>query len=128
MRGLDPRILQKRRVDSIRWIAGSSPAMTNVAASSQLEKALVERDNLNPIRPLAGRVASDRLQGAAFRVDRVRRDGVRLLAGYDDEAAGRIDGEAARLFLSRRAAEIRELSACGIDAERAERARGALGS
>jgi len=30
MRGLDPRIHQKPRVDSIRWIAGSSPAMTNV--------------------------------------------------------------------------------------------------
>src|SRR5262245_58375330 len=40
MRGLAPRIHQKRRVDSIRWIAGSSPAMTNVAASSQLENAL----------------------------------------------------------------------------------------
>ena len=89
--------------------------------------ALVERDNLNPVRAFAGRIASDRLQRTALGVDRVRGERVGLLAGHDDEAAARVDGEAARLLLGRRAAEIGELSARAVDAEGAQRARRALG-
>src|SRR5262249_22968517 len=63
---------------------------------------------------------------ARLGVDCVGRDRVRLLAGDDYEAAGRIDIETARLLLSRRASEICELSGCGIDAEGAQRTRCAL--
>jgi hypothetical protein len=59
---------------------------------------LVERDDFDPVRALAGRVASDRFQRAGLGVDRVRRDCVRLLAGDDNEAAGWIDVEARGCF------------------------------
>src|SRR5438105_15199701 len=87
---------------------------------------LVKGDDFDPVRALAARVASDRLQRAGLSIDRVRRDSVRLLAGYDNEAAGRVDIETAGLLLGRRASEIGELSARGIDAEGGERARRAL--
>src|SRR6266446_3508971 len=89
-------------------------------------RALVEGDDFDPVRALACRVASDRLQRAGLGVDRVGRDRVRLLAGDDYKAAGRVDIETAGLLLGRRASEIGELSARGIDAEGAERARRAL--
>jgi len=41
MRGLDPRIHLKNRVNSRRWIAGSSPAMTTEGASISSETAPV---------------------------------------------------------------------------------------
>src|SRR5262245_62247182 len=41
MRGLDPRIHQ-RMTDVIRWIAGSSPAMTNECASLALDAGLAD--------------------------------------------------------------------------------------
>ena len=56
--------------------------------------ALVEGDDLDPIRALAGRIASDRLKRTAPGIDRVRRDRVRLLAGNENEAAGLIGGKA----------------------------------
>src|ERR1700719_1317527 len=90
--------------------------------------ALVKGDDFDPVRALAGRVASDRLQRAGLSVDRVRRDSVRLLAGHDNESAGRVDIETAGLLLGRRASEIGELSTRGIDAEGGERARRALRS
>jgi D-alanyl-D-alanine carboxypeptidase/D-alanyl-D-alanine-endopeptidase (penicillin-binding protein 4) len=92
-----------------------------------LSIALLEGDDLDPIRALAGRKASDRLERTALGIDRVRRDCVRLLAGNNNEAAGRVDAEAAGLFLGWRASKIGELSALGFDAERAERARRTLG-
>src|SRR3984893_11613044 len=90
--------------------------------------ALVKGDDFDPVRALAGRVASDRLQRAGLSVDRVRRDSDRLLAGHDNESAGRVDIETAGLLLGRRASEIGELSTRGIDAEGGERARRALRS
>src|SRR4029077_12078098 len=90
--------------------------------------ALVKGDDFHPVRALAGRVASDRLQRAGLNVDRVRRDSVRLLAGHDNESAGRVDIETAGLLLRRRASEIGGLSTRGIDAEGGERARRALRS
>ena len=77
-------------------------------------RVLVEGDDFDPVRALAGRVASNRLQRAGLGVDRVGRDRVRLLAGDDNEAAGRIDIETAGLLLGRRASEIGELSARGV--------------
>src|SRR5712672_2782712 len=53
-------------------------------------RRLVKGDDFDPVRTLAGRIASDRLRRAGLGVDRVRRDGVRLLAGHDNEAAGRV--------------------------------------
>ena len=88
--------------------------------------ALVEGDDFDPVCALSCRVASDRLQRAGLGVDRVGRDRVRQFAGDDYEAAGRVDIETARLLLGRRASEIGELSARGIDAEGAQRARCAL--
>src|SRR5260370_40712447 len=89
-------------------------------------RALVEGDDFDPVRALACRVAADRLQRAGLGVDRVGRDRVRLLAGDDYEAAGRADIETAGLLLGRRASEIGELSAPGIDAEGAGAGRRAL--
>jgi hypothetical protein len=89
-------------------------------------RVLVEGDDFDPVRALACRVASDRLQRACLGVDRVGRDRVRQFAGDDYEAAGRIDIETSGLLLGRGASEIGELPARGIDAEGAERARCAL--
>src|SRR6266850_7991964 len=87
---------------------------------------LIEADDLHPVRALAGRVPADRLQLAARRVDGIRREGLRLVAGDDHEAPGGIDAEAARLLLGGSAGEVGERARGGIDAEGADRAAGAL--
>src|SRR5579872_2706223 len=84
---------------------------------------LVKGDDFDPVRALACRVAPDQLERAGLGVDLVGSDHVRLLAGNDDEAAGRVDIETARLLLGRRAPEIGQLSACSVDAKGSECAR-----
>src|SRR5437773_10063047 len=83
--------------------------MSSTRSQPTCFRALVEGDDFDPVRALACRVASDRLQRAGLGVDRVGRDRVRQLAGDDYEAAGRIDIETAGLLLGRRASEIGEL-------------------
>src|SRR5262245_13692724 len=90
---------------------------------------LVEGKDLDPVRTLAGGIASDQFERAILGVDRIRRERVRLLAGDDHEAAaaGGIDGEPAGLLLGRRASEVTQLSARAIHPECAQRARRPLG-
>src|SRR3984893_17281304 len=114
-----------QKLHAHRWSPTFSTASTPSGHQGVL-RALVEGDDFDPVRAPACRVASDRLQRAGLGVDHVGRDRVRLLAGDDYEAAGRVDIETAGLLLGRRASEIGELSARGIDAEGAERARCAL--
>ena len=57
----------------------------------------------------------------AVRLDCVDRDRIRQLTADDHVLARGIDAEAARLLLGRRAQEVRELAAGGVDAERADR-------
>jgi len=75
----------------------------------------VERDDLHPVRPIAGRVLADRLQGAGRGVDRIGGERVRLLAGDDHVAPGGIDPEAARLFLRGGATEPGELAGGAVE-------------
>src|SRR5215813_5882112 len=90
-------------------------------------QTLVEGKDLNPVRALAGGIASDQFERAIPGVDRIRRERVRLLPGDDHKAAGRISGKPAGLLLGRRASEICQLSARPIHPQRAERARRPLG-
>src|SRR5262245_8246065 len=90
-------------------------------------RPLIEADDLHPIRPFAGRISADQLQGAAGGVDRVGGEGVRLLTGDDHVAPGGVDAEAARLLFRGRAAKPGELAGGGVDAESADRVAGALG-
>src|SRR5882672_1362751 len=83
-------------------------------------------DDRYPVRAFAGRVLVQQPEGAARLVDRVHRERLGFLARGDQVAAGRADGEAARLLFGRRAAEVGQLAARRIDAEPAERAAGAL--
>src|SRR5207248_6301536 len=69
----------------------------------------------------------DRLQGTTRGIDRIRGDGVRLLARDDHEAPGAIDAESPRLFFGGRAADVDELAGRRVDAEGSDRAAGALG-
>ena len=86
----------------------------------------VKGNDFDPVGAFAGRVTSDRLQRASGGVDCVRRNHIRQLARHDDEAAGRVDIEAAGLLLRRRTSDVSEFSARGIDAKGRERARCAL--
>src|SRR5207249_6813814 len=88
---------------------------------------LIKSHDLDPIRSFAGRIASDRLQGAALGLDRVHREHVRFLASGDDEPAAGVDVETARLLLRRRACEVDQLSVRAINAQRPDRARRTLG-
>lgn len=78
-------------------------------------RALIETDDLHPVRVLARRVLPQQLE-RAVRLDRVGRDRIRQLAADDHVLARGIDAEAARLLLGRRAREIGELAACRVDA------------
>src|SRR5205085_11393161 len=84
-----------------------------------------ELDDLDPVRALAGRILADQLERAGAVVDRVRRNGRRKLARDDEVAPGRVDREATRLLLGRRASEVGELFT--FDAQRIDRAASALG-
>ena len=106
---------------------GHSPEILSTRPTPEQSHRLIKSHDLNPIRPFAGRIASNCLQGAALGLDRVHREHVRFLARDDDELAGRVDVEPARLLLRRRASEIDQLSARAINAERPNRARRALG-
>src|SRR5262245_12626304 len=79
-----------------------SPAQSAGGLNLTLE---LVRDDLYPVCSLAGRIFPDLLERTALPVDGVGRDRVRLLARTDHELAGRIDREAARLLLGRRAAD-----------------------
>ena len=59
----------------------------------------IEGDDFDPVCAPSCRVASNQLQRAGLGVDHVGRDRVRLFAGDDDEAAGRVDIETAWLLL-----------------------------
>lgn len=87
----------------------------------------IEAHDLHPARALAGGIAADPLQRAGAAIDGMDRQHVRLLAADDDVASVRIDGEAARLALRGRAADVRQLAGRGVDTEPAEGAARALG-
>ena len=117
---LTPRTARKSR-------QGVSPTVTGAGGATRSRNlcttnALVEADDLDPVRALAGRILLQQPERAARLVDRVDRDRVGFLAARDQEPALRIDREAARLLLGRRAADVGELAGRAVDAERAERA------
>ena len=84
-----------------------------------------EAYDLHPVRILARRVLLQQRERSVGR-DREDRDRVRQFAADDHIFAIGVDAEAARLLLDRRAREVGELAGCTVDAERAERATGAL--
>src|SRR6266542_6938040 len=86
----------------------------------------IEGDDLHPVRAFARRILPERLERAGGPVDLVDRDRIRLLAAHHHVAALGIDAEPARLLLGRRAREIGQLAGGGVDAERPDRAAGAL--
>src|SRR5436190_11522001 len=88
--------------------------------------ASIEADDLDPVGAFACRVLLEQPQSATPLVDGIDRDRRRLLAGGDEEFALGIDRKSARLLFGGRASQIRELPARGVDAERGERATGAL--
>src|SRR5512144_3161341 len=97
------------------------------AAGGRERGRSVEADDLHPVRAFPTRILLEQPERPAGRLDRVHRDRVRLLPGRDQEPPLRIDREAAWLLLGGRAPEVGELPGLGVDAERPQRARRALG-
>src|SRR3984893_1667334 len=70
------------------------------------KKVLLQIDDLDPVRLRTHRVVADRLQFAARLVDRVDRHRGRVHADRQQELASRVDREAARRLLGRKAADL----------------------
>src|SRR5262245_12641929 len=105
------------------WSCAPGAAILSVVSGMVL---LVERDDLDPVRTLAGRCFADELERATRGIDRVGGERFRFLPRDDEELPRRVDREPARLLLGRGAREVSQLAARRIDRERGERARGAL--
>src|SRR5215475_7349153 len=96
------------------WRCAESGAETVSLVSGMLAALLIERNDLDPVRALAGRGFPEELERSARRVDRVDRERLGFLARGDKEPAARVDREAARLLLGRRAGKVRQLAARGV--------------
>src|SRR6516162_1308004 len=79
-------------------------------------------DDLDPVRLLAHRVLLEAGQGTRLRVDPVERHRVRIEPDRQQEAAARVDIEAARRRLGREMADRRQSSFFGVDAVTGQRA------
>ncbi len=86
-----------------------------------------QRQELHPVRLLAGGIGFQLGERAAALVDRIDRHAVGELADRGEVTPRRIDVEAARLLLRRHAADRGQLAACCVDLVAGERVGGALG-
>src|ERR1700738_5184196 len=87
---------------------------------------LSQVDDLDPIGLLAHRILLGDRERARLRVDAVDRHRIRIEPDRQQEAAARIDIEAARRLLGREMADRRQDTLVGVDAITGERARLAL--
>src|SRR5271167_3805912 len=88
---------------------------------------LVEADDLDPVGAFSAGIFLQQRQRAARLVDGIHRNRVGLFAAGEEETAVRGDGESTRLALGGRAAEVAQLPAARVYAERPKGTAGALG-